>query len=405
MIHVKGQDNNSLGPKPWAVTDGIDREMLTPAVDLHGVDTRPLPVTEPRMAVIIDKDADNAILNYDESLYSFHWLGQSFLYDYLTSLKPYRPIVDFEYHAFSINPIRVPDIGPGHASATLWMAHVQGMVGNAVWYWHRRYGPDPFPTGYFKSWFYGNISAQPIVADEYFQTMMQLNMFAGEVTALSRPKTRPVRLFVSIPSYIQNQRHIDALHRAYEASCFHGLPVGFVTEDMLVNHGIPDDMKLIVIPDAQYVSAGALNVLRQAKSAGVQLVRLGRYSITYDEYGFKFPEESIAFLKDIPVLDYASAPDLDRELGKLIRPLTAQLPVKVQNSNGQSAFGVMQRCVSLNGRSVLLLVNLSADEVDVKLFNQEGKTVNGYDILNLEAVKGEATNLPVKGVRLIRLDE
>lgn len=110
VIHLKGQDNSSLGPLDGAVTDGIDREMLTPSATLHGLDTRPLPVTEPRMAAGNRGRNPNRLLHYDESPYGFHWLGQSFLYDYLTSLKPYRPVVDFEYHAFSINSIRVPDI-------------------------------------------------------------------------------------------------------------------------------------------------------------------------------------------------------------------------------------------------------------------------------------------------------
>jgi hypothetical protein len=405
VIHIKGQDNNSLGPKSWAVTDGIDREMMTPAVDLHGLDTRPLPVTEPRMAVIIDPDEDNAILNYDDSFYSFHWLGQSFLYDYLTSLEPYRPIVDFEYHAFSINPIRVPDIGPGHARASLWMAHLHGLVGNMVWYWHRRYGPDPFPAEYFKWWIYGSISTQPIVAAEYFQTMLQLNMFADEITALANPKVRPIRLFVSKPSYIQNQDHIAALHRTYEAACFHDLPIGFITEDMLVNSGISDDTKLLIIPDAQYVSAHALALLRQAKSAGVRLLRVGRKSITYDEYGFVHAEKDLAFLEDVPVLDYASATDLSRQFAKLIRPLADTLPIFVQDSDGQSAFGVMRRYARLDGRSLLLLVNLAAEAVDVRLINRQGKAVGGYDLLNMEAVQGDMTHLPIKGVRLIELDE
>jgi len=403
VIHIKVQDNNSLGPMPWAVTDGIDRELLTPAVDLHGVDTRPLPVTEPRMAVSIEQDADNAILNYDESIYGFHWLGQSFLYDYLTSFEPYRPVVDFEYHAFSINSIRVPDIGPGHARVSLWMAHLHGLVGNMVWYWHRRYGPDPFPADYFKWWIYASISTQPIVAAEYFQTMMCLNMFADEITALANPPARPIRLFVSMPSYIQNQRHIAALHRAYEAACFHGLPIGFVTEDMLVNSGIYDDTKMIIIPDAQYVSAKALAVLHQVKSAGVQLLRVGRKNITHDEYGFAHADEMVAFLEDVPILDYASAPDLSRQFGMLIRPLADQLPVTVQDSDGQSAFGVMRRHANLDGRSILLLVNLAADAVDVRLINRRGKAVGGYDLLNMEAVQGDATHLPVKGVRLIEL--
>jgi len=405
VIHIKGQDNNSLGPMPWAVTDGIDREIMTPAVDLQGVDTRPLPVTEPRMAVSVEQDADNAILNYDGSLYGFHWLGQSFLYDYLTSLEPNRPVVDFEYHAFSINPIRVPDIGPGHARATLWMAHLHGLVGNMVWYWHRRYGPDPFPADYFKWWIYASISTQPIVAAEYFQTMMRLNMFADEITALANPPARPIGLFVSKPSYIQNQGHIATLHRAYEATCFHDLPIGFVTGDMLVNSGIPDDIKLIVMPDAQYVSAQVLAVLRQAKHAGVQLLRLGRQNSTRDEYGFEHSDESITFLDDVPVLDYASAPDLARQFGRMIQPLAGHVPIAVQDSDGQSAFGIMRRYANLDGRSILLLVNLAADAVDVRLINRRGKAVGGYDLLNMEAVQGDATHLPVKGVRLIELDE
>jgi beta-galactosidase len=404
VIHMKAQDNNSLGPKPFAVTDGIDREMLTPAINLHGVDTRPLPVTEPRMAVMIEPDAENAILNYDESLYSFHWLGQSFLYDYLTSLEPNRQIVDMEYHAFSINPIRVPDIGPGHARATLWMAHMHGMVANMVWYWNRRYGPNPFPSEEFKSWLYGSISTQPIVAAEYFQTMNRLNRFSEEITALAKPTERPIQIFVSKPSYIQNQKHIESLHRAYEATCFHGLSIGFVTEKMLVNSGIPNDSKLIVIPDAQFVSPEALAVLQQAKSAGVQLVRLGRQSITNDDYGFPYKGENIAFLKNIPVLDYASAPDLDKQFGHLIQPLTNQLPITVQTKDGKNAFGVMSRYAKVNGKSILLLVNLRANEVDVRLINSQGELLNGYDMLNMEAVTGDAIPLTVKGVRLINLD-
>lgn len=404
VIHMKGQDNNSLGPKPFAVTDGIDREMLTPAVDLHGVDTRPLPVTEPRMAVILDPNAKNAILNYDESLYSFHWLGQSFLYDYLTSLEPNRPIIDLEYHAFSINPIRVPDIGEGHARASLWMAHLHGMAANMVWYWNRRYGPNPFPSEEFKSWFYGSISTQPIVVAEYFQTMNRLNRFSEEVSALAKPAARPIRILVSKPSYIQNQRHIEALHRTYEAACFHSLPVGFVTEKMLINNGLPNNTELLVIPDAQFVSSKALKILKEAKNEGLQLIRMGQLSITNDDYGVQYPDESIAFLEDIPVLDYASAPDLDEQFGSLMQPLIDQLPVTVKAIDGQNAFGVMSRYATLNDRSILLLVNLRSEAVDVQLINRQGEVLSGYDMLNMEPVMGDAIHLSVKGVRLIRLE-
>ena len=405
IVHMKGQDNNSLGPKRFAVTDGIDREMLTPAINLHGIDTRPLPQTEPRMAVIIDPDADNALLNYDESLYSFHWLGQSFLYDYLTSLEPNRPIVDMEYHAFSINPIRVPDIGPGHAKASLWMAHLHGMVANMVWYWNRRYGPNPFPSEEFKSWFYASISTQPIVVAEYFKTMKTLNRYSEEVNAFAKPAVKPLRIFVSKPSYIQNQKHIEALHRTYEAACFHGLPVGFVTEDMLVKSGIPNQCELIVIPDAQYVSTKALKQLQIAKQSGVKLIQVGRQSITNDEYGLLHAEKDLLFLKDIPVLDYASAPELDLKFAGLMQPITAQNPATVKIKGGQNAFGIMNRFAEVDGRSLLLLVNLTSNVVDVELKNNMGKTINGYDLLHMENIQGDGIQLAVKDVRLIEISE
>jgi hypothetical protein len=235
--------------------------------------------------------------------------------------------------------------------------------------------------------------------------MMRLNVLADEVAALADAPARPIRLFVSKPSYIQSQLHIGALHRAYEAACFHDLPIGFVTECTLTKSGIPDDAKLIVIPDAQYVSARALAVLRQAKRAGVQLLRLGRQSITHDEFGFAHADEGVAFLEDVPVFDYASAPDLAKQFGRLIQTLADRLPVTVQDGDGLSAFGVMRRHAKLDGRSILLLVNLAAGAVDVRLTNRQEKAVGGYDLLNLEAVQGDAVYLPVKGVRLIELDD
>ena len=403
VIHLKAQDNSSLGPLPKAVTDGIDREMLTPMSSMQGVDTRPLPVTEPRMAAGGADGNPASILDYDGSPYGFHWLGQSFLYDYLTSLEPHRPVVDFEYHAFSINAIRIPDIRQSHARASLWMAHLHGLVGNMAWYWHRRYGPYPFPNKSYKMWLYGSVSTQPPIAAEYLQTMLRLNIFAEEVAALANVPDRPVRLFVSKPSYIQNQSHINALHRVYEGTCFHGLRIGFVTEQMLAGGGIPKDCRVIIIPDAEYVSAPALQVLRQAGEKDVQLVRFGTRKTAYDPHGIPHAPESIAFLRDVPALGYASAPQLSREFEKLLLPLTSALPVQVSIVGGHGAFGLMHRLAKVNGNVVLLLVNVSDKGIQVQLHSKDGRAVDGYDMLNNEAVKGAGLTMPFQAVRLIRV--
>jgi len=60
----------------------------------------------------------------------------------------------------------------------------------------------------------------------------------------------------------------------------------------------------------------------------------------------------------------------------------------------------------LAGRPIdSLPVDLAAGAVDARLVNRLGQAVSGYDLLNLEAVRGDAVHLPVKGVRLVELDE
>ncbi|MBT3274350.1 MAG: hypothetical protein HN368_14425, partial [Spirochaetales bacterium] len=403
VIHLKGQDNSSLGPRPEAVTEGIDRELLTSTTTLQGTDTRPLPVTEPRMAAGGENQVSATGLNYDGALYGFHWLGQSFLYDYLTSLQPTQPMIDLEYHAFSINAIRIPDIPPIHARATLWLAHFHGMVSNSVWYWHRRYGPYPFPLEYFVMWLYGSISTQPALAAEYFHTLLGLNAFAEEVEALATFPDRPVRLLVSKPSYIQNQNHIDALHRVYEATCFHGLRIGFITEKMLVNEGMPADCRIVILPDAEFVSLQALQVLEQAALDGVQLVRFGECAAACDEHGIPHADEATAFLGNTPAIGYMTALELSGEFERILSPLTAALPVRLSVVNGTGAFGVMHRQVKFKGYRIMLLVNVSSAPLKVRLHSKAGDAVDGYDMLNCEAVRGESVDLPYQGVRLAKM--
>jgi hypothetical protein len=392
-IHLKAQDNSSLGPQPFSVTHGISRQQLTPLISLHGLDTRPLPVTEPRMAAA----------NYDPSPYAFHWLGQSFLYDYLTSLPPRRPIVDFEYHAFSINAIRLPQIDPRHARASLWLAHLHGMIANMAWYWHRRHGPDPFPARYFKWWFYASLSTQPRVAAQYFHTMLALNTFSREVEALATEPDRAIRLLVSKPSYIQNQAHINALHRAYEGVCFHGRRVGFVTEQMLAEEGVPDDCRVLIIPSAAYVREGTLQTLKKAQANGVELLRFGDRQPKYDPYGQAHADETLRFLKDVPVIESAPAPALSRRLAPRFASLLNDRPLRLERVDRPDAFGVMHRETTVNGRRVMLLVNVFHQPVEVQLTGTQGRTVAGYDLLHREHVDGDRITIPVRGVRLIRV--
>lgn len=399
LIHLKGQDNNSLGPMPNAPADGIDREMLSRATRLQGVDTRPLPVTEPRMAA----QSDDPVMSYDESPYGLHWLGQSFLYDYLTDLNPRQPVVDFEYHAFSINAIRVPDMSPDHARATLWLAHLHGLIGNWVWYWHRRSGGDPFPTHYLKLWFYGSISTQPLLAASYFRTMLELNTQAEAVEALVTQPERPVRLLVSKPSYNQDGAHIAALHRAYEGLCFHGLRVGFTTEQMLIDGGLPDDCRRIILPDVEFIDERALGVLEEARKKGVGLTLFGGRRPMHTPHGKPHAQDALAFLTDIPAIGTGTAQETSDRFRCVVSEFADELELRVNVAGADDSFGVMHRQAWVNGHLVLLLVNVSAGPLTVEVRDRDDSPVSGYDELAREPVDGAGTALPLLGVRLIRV--
>jgi hypothetical protein len=251
-------------------------------------------------------------------------------------------------------------------------------------------------------WLYGSISTQPLIAAEYFHTLSDLNAFADEVEALASCPDRPVRLLVSKPSYIQNQAHIDALHRAYEGVCFHGLRIGFVTEKMLADAGVPAGCKVIVVPDAEYIRRQTLRVLESALREGIQLVRFGERSAAYDEHGIPYSREAVAFLERVSVLGYATAPELSRDFDRILSPLTASLPVRVAAANGTGAFGVMHRQVRLKGNRIVLLVNVSSEPLTVRLQSNEGDPVDGFDMLTCREVRGTGIDMPFQGVRLIK---
>jgi beta-galactosidase len=394
LVHMKSQDNSSLGPMPAAVAHGIDREGLTPFCQLQGLDTRPLPVTEPRMAAS----------DYDGGPYALHWLGQSFTFDYLTSLPPRCPVIDLEYHAFSINAIRMPDLTADHGRVALWLAHLHGMVGNMAWYWHRRWGPNPFPAEYFQWWFRDSLSTQPLAAAGYFHTMLELNAVAPEVERLATAPDRPLRLLVSMPSYIHDQSHIDALHRVYEGVCFHGLPVGFVTGDMLARDGVPDDCRMLIIPNVGRLSTEALAALETADRAGVRLMRYGKLRPVLDPYGLPHPDKAIAFLKMVPEIAEGAAEELSRRMIETLAPMGKQRPLQVSRTDTPGAFGVMHRAVETGDGTLVLLVNVLNRPITVRLIDKEDSPPRGDDLINGQAVDGAKIQLPVRGVRLVRVD-
>ena len=124
-----------------------------------------------------------------------------------------------------------------------------------------------------------------------------------------------------------------------------------------------------------------------------------------DEYGLRHPKAVTEFMRAVPVIDYCDAQELHRRFAGLLLPINRQIPVTVKDADGKDAFGVERRYTEYDGRSLMILINVSPGEVKVNLSDPKGRTVNGFDILNREKINGRKVVLPLKGVRLIELQK
>jgi len=63
----------------------------------------------------------------------------------------------------------------------------------------------------------------------------------------------------------------------------------------------------------------------------------------------------------------------------------------------------MHRQAVVNGKRILLLINVSDKPVKVQLRRKDGRAVEGFDMLNSENVKGNGVTMPFQAVRLINV--
>ncbi|MCF7731595.1 MAG: hypothetical protein K9N23_07900 [Akkermansiaceae bacterium] len=142
---------------------------------------------------------------------------------------------------------------------------------------------------------------------------------------------------------------------------------------------------------------------RGFKAEGVLLICLGDRKPSRDAHGLPHAPETLRFLDDVPMIGNAPAPDLSRRIGGLLSPVTDELPLRIQRVDRPDAFGVMSRQVEMDGRQMVILINVLSREIDLRLTTRKGAAVRGLDLLQGEAIDGDRITMPVEGVRLIRI--
>ncbi len=287
---------------------------------------------------------------------------QNMSYDLQRSLNR-KPIFNSENHPTDDRSTYY--VNPEHFRTALWQGAIHGQSSTTIWCWERCYEQN--------NDLYGNVMDRPGCALATGTTVLDLNRFAEEVTALQNVKS-PVAIIFSIASITRQPKYQEVLYHAYCALNFSGVKIDFISEKQL-QEGKGRDYRMLILPQATHVQPATFDAVR-ALPASTRVVIIGD-SLTKDPYGKDYPEDEIKTLRDSSMCiadgdaERALRPALTRELERL----RALPEVRVVDpATGEPLWGVEWLPVKLEGRTLVNVVNLTDKPKQVSL-------VRGPDML------------------------
>ncbi|MGY5352929.1 beta-galactosidase [Wenyingzhuangia sp. IMCC45533] len=249
----------------------------------HGIDLEALT----NMSGIIGNDAGaEHIRIYGkphrwEKSYIFDWREMCMGFDFMKSVSPNKITYNTESHYLSSVKSKDLYLNPMYARASFWLAHTYGTTASQIWYWPRNSDGSVSMERAGKH-YAGSNNQQPAVTNEVAHTMIDLNANAKEIMAMQRQK-KSIRLFYSKTSAINKEKHMDDVFDLYEKLNFNGVPLGFVTEDILKNQS-KDQWSVVLVRKTPFVTKEEMNALQGYLNNGGTVV-LDDVSLKFNEYG------------------------------------------------------------------------------------------------------------------------
>lgn len=297
--------------------------------------------------------------------YAAHWLDAGLSADFLKSLAPEKTFYDSEFHAIDgSRGMGGPAGSAEHVAMALWLAHLHGMSGNLLWYWAR--GSEGAIMGKSEralGWAKNSLLEQPWKLRAYAQETFALRRFVRPVMAFAR-QPRPVRLLYSEASAIQDVRYLDALRDAYEALNFLGVSIGLVTERQLAAGRLPADIRLLIVPNAQYVQDETVPALKAACGKGVKVVVIGQESLTATPIGARRENSQVPGAERIGL---AEPKDYHPQFNALLKAAGIGRDLLAVDSAGRPAWGIEVRTARDGDRRLAYMVNLMREPVKITL--------------------------------------
>ncbi|QBG46450.1 hypothetical protein EGM51_03205 [Verrucomicrobia bacterium S94] len=344
----------------------------------HGIDMEAL--TE--LSEIIGNDAGADHTNWWgkalwwEDTYAFDWREMCMSYDFYKSVSPDKITFNSEAHYLSTGSSRNLFLDPAYARATCWLAHLHGLNASQIWFWARQSDGSPRNGVNVGTGWWGSNNFQPRVVNEVALTMLDLNTFSEEVMAMQRQR-KPIRIFYSETSAINKAEHMDDVFELYKELYFEGIPIGFVTENILNNqsHSLWD---VVLVHKSEFVTTNEVEALQAYLDAGGTVV-MDSESLQKDEYGRAVSGliESAGTLTNVTTL---------AEMKQLALSVVELPDVQIAETNGIGAKGCAWKCVTNEaGNAVVSVVNAGKSTASLSV-----SLAGASDVICTNLLTGEA---------------
>ncbi|NIJ46215.1 beta-galactosidase [Wenyingzhuangia heitensis] len=341
---------------------GIDLEALTELSDINGND----------VAAHYNNIRETADWEGD---YMFGWRELYMGYDFLKSVKPDQINFNSESHLLSTSSTRDLYMNPKYARAVYWAAYTLGLNAVQTWYWPRR--EDGSLRGKMTNAYGGSNNQQPRVTQELQNTIIDLNTFSEEITAMQHQR-KPIRIFYSKTSANQESTYMDGIFDLYESLNFEGLPLGFATKN-IINKQANKNWDVILVYKTAQVTQDELDALQMYLDNGGKVI-VDSVSLKKNEYGLPLQilKESKGTLVTLTSLDQVKS--------KALFTVQKELPNLTITEVGNVG---KKKCTwrvvkNKKGNDVLSVINLGREDVELKIRYKK----NPKNILCKDLIKG-----------------
>ncbi len=354
---------------------GIDFEALTALSSINGND----------IATHYNNIKEKADWEND---YSFEWRELYMGYDFLKSIQPHQINFNSESHLITTNNARDLYMNPKYVRAVYWAAYTLGLNATQTWYWPR--SEDGSFNKKLSNAYAGSINQQPRVTQELESTMIDLNTFSEEITAMQQQR-KPIRIFYSKTTANQKASYMDDLFNLYESLNFEGLPLGFATSNSIQRID-SKDWDVITIYKTPKVTQEELESVQKYLDNGGKVI-IDEESFKTNEYGQ--PLKSLVQNNGI-LIPLSSFESIKNKAIAIVEAKGETPAVSVEEIPVNGKKKCTWRSLKMpDGKQVISVINLGKETIQIKIkSNNTSKKLVCTDLINGVEVSSEPVLKP-----------